>query len=249
MSPLASSLPSSSSSPSAAAAAGVGGGSIIIIVDDGEVDTDAAGDASGRDGIATLAWRRWRRRAEEEDIGGRVSTLLVVVFTSTTAPSTGGGAGAAVAAEGVTQPGPKKPAAAGVPGESGAVAVATTGQALASEADTVRETRRPSLPSCSAAAVPAAVDFLGVAGAPLGVQQLLMHLSQTRFGGVWARRTCFLVAGGRKERGTGDEGALSIETRNGTYLVLQHTGMHAQGPVCLNSTACCRGGLALRGLN
>ena len=101
-------------------------------------------------------------------------------------PSTGVGAGVAVA--GVAQPGPKKPAAAGVPGESGAVAVATIGHALASDADTVRETRRPSLPAAGLAAmsvvVSTAVGFLGVVAVFLGVQQFLTHLSQTRFGAV-----------------------------------------------------------------
>lgn len=117
-----------------------------------------------------------------------MSTLLLVlvvmlVAVSPATPSTGAGAGPGVA-EGLAQPGPKKPAAAGVPGESGAVAVATTGQTLASDADTVRETRRPSLPTGFLSAVSAAGGILGVVAVSLGVQQLLAQLSQTRFGAV-----------------------------------------------------------------
>lgn len=161
---------SSSSSPPAAAA-GVGGGSIII------GDADAADAASGREGIATLTWQRC-----EDDDGGRVSTVPMVMFLLVAAATPSAGAGAAVA-EGVAQPGPKKPAAAGVPGESGAVAVASIGQALASDADTVRETRRPSLPAGLVAASTAA-GFLGVAVVSLGVQQFFMHGSQIRFAAV-----------------------------------------------------------------
>lgn len=136
-----------------------------------------------------------------------MSTLPEVAFF--VAPpatlSTGVGAGAGVGVtQGVTQPGPKKPAAAGVPGDSGAVAVATTGQSLASDADTVRDTRRPSLPTGLVAAS-TTVGFLGVP-ASLGVRQFFTHMSQTRFGAVYARRACiFFARAGRKE-GWGSKG-------------------------------------------
>lgn len=105
-----------------------------------------------------------------------------ISFTASTAGEVAAGAAAAAAAEGVAQPRPKKPALAGVPGDSGAVAVAATGQALASAVDKVSETRRSSSPACLVA-VSAASSFVVLAFG-LGVQQFLTHVSQTRFGAV-----------------------------------------------------------------
>lgn len=145
----------------------------------------------GRGGSATLAWRWWRWWWWEDgdNEGGEFLSLpqLMSFFFASTAAVT-----ATAVDEGVKEPGPKNPAAAGVPGESGAVAVASTGQTLASEVDTVRETRR--LPSAAAGASSGLVTALIVLVAAslavvmvevsLGIQQRWMHVSQTRFGAV-----------------------------------------------------------------
>lgn len=131
------------------------------------------GDAIESDGSATLTWRRWRRWWDEEDEGGRLLSSTPLLFFVSAAAAIA----AAAPAEGVTESGPKKPAAAGVPGESGAVAVASTGQASASDVDTVRETRRSPSPTAAGLVVV-------TVGVSLGVQQFWMHVSQTRFGAV-----------------------------------------------------------------
>lgn len=110
----------------------------------------------------------------------------------------------------------KKPA--GVPGDSGAVRSASVGHSPSSD-EMVRGIRSPEGFSIEAGvAVAVDVGFWG-----LGAQNLLMHVSQTRLGGVYARRTCGCVVGWEREGG-------GVECSLGEKNTSQREGNRAHTP-------------------